>query len=688
MNEFHFLRPAWLLALLPALVLLALLWRRHGRASGWQAVVSPALLPYLLLDSARSVRRLPLLLLGLGWLLAVTALAGPAWERQPQPVYRAPLDRVMVLDMSPSMAATDLRPDRLTRARFAISNVLSQTPEGRTALVVFGAEPHVVVPLTDDVATIEALLPALAPDILPAPGDRAGPALRMAGELLQRVGSKGGEVLLLSDGIGDTADSLDAVQDLRAHGARVSVLGVGTASGAPVPAADGGFEAGTDGGVRLARIDAAGLAALADAGGGRYLQLGEGPVSLLLERSVDRAPAHARADRHGLERWVEQGPWLLLPLLLIAASGFRRGWLAVLVVLCIPPPPAQAFEWQDAWLRPDQQASRLLEQGEATAAAERFADPDWRATARYRAGDYAGAAAGFAGADADSHYNRGNALARAGHLQEALAAYDQALQQQPAHADARFNRDLVEQLLQAQQPPPESGDGAESAADGTQAQTGQNSRAGNRAGQQGEAASETKQAGADAGQAQSGQDDRAGGRAGQQGDAPGESALAGDAARQAQSGQDDQADNRAGQPGDAKQAGAEGQAATGPHAGSNEADDNRPAGAAGPAQGAGAKPDETNGDTGRQMQQLDSAERARADVAPAAQTASPSSGNDPDYSAGARRAAGDTPVQTPMSEQELALEQWLRQVPDDPAGLLRRKFMIEHLYRQQGKDTP
>jgi Ca-activated chloride channel family protein len=254
MNEFHFLRPYWFAALVPALILLALLWRRRGRSSDWQQLVAPALLSHLLLEAGQRLRRLPLLLLGLGWLLAVVALAGPTWQRQPQPVFRAAIDRVLVLDMSPSMAATDLRPDRLSQARYTIRALLAAAREGRTALVVFGGEPHVVAPLTDDRATIEALLPALSVDIMPVPGNRAAPALRTAGELLQRVHSRNGAVLLLSDGVDDTADSLQAVRQLRGQGYRVSVLGTGTTQGAPVAAPGGGFARDAGGAVQLARL--------------------------------------------------------------------------------------------------------------------------------------------------------------------------------------------------------------------------------------------------------------------------------------------------------------------------------------------------------------------------------------------------------------------------------------------------
>ena len=636
MTEFHFLRPAWFLALVPALLLLVLLWRRRGRGAAWRAFVSPALLPHLLLHRDQSVRRLPLVLLGAGWLLAVTALAGPTWERQPQPVYRAPADRVIVLDMSPSMVATDLKPDRLTRARYVIRDLLSGLQEGRTALVVFGAEPHVVAPLTDDVATIEALLPALSVDILPVPGDRAGPALHTAGELLQRVGSMRGQVLLLSDGIDDPAASLEVIDALRGRGVELSVLGVGTPEGAPLPAAGGGFEAAPDGGMRLARLEDSGLLALARAGGGRYQRLGEGQPSVLLRQDVERDLAGALEDEQGIERWVEKGPWLLLPLLLIAAGGFRRGWLGVLVLLAIPVPQVQAFDWQDLWSRPDQQASRLLQQGEAAAAAERFRDPDWRATARYHAGDYAAAAEGFNGEDPDSSYNRGNALARVGRLPEALAAYDQALQQQPGHEDARFNRELIEKLLQEQQPQSGQGGSSDSPRDEQQAGTDQGDSANNK----------QQQNPADS---QSGQPE------------------AGDNANSARSEQP-QADTADEEP--ARSAGEQRSKQT---AGEQSANADRP-------------------NDPMTEEQTDTAERSRADVAPTEKGALPedmdAQARQAERSGDRHMASTDIQQQDPMSEQELALEQWLRQVPDDPAGLLRRKFMLEHLLRQKRHQTP
>ncbi len=233
--DFHFLRPWWFLALLPALTLLIILWRRRSEGGSWREVCDSELLPHLLLEAGGRPRRLPLLLLAIGWLLAVMALSGPVWERQSQPLFQVALSRVVLLDLSPSMNAQDLKPSRLERARFKLQDILEKSREGRTALVVFAGEPHLVTPLTDDTETIAAMVPVLSVDIVPAEGDNLLPALMLAEELLSRGGSGSGEILLISDGISDLAGSLPLVARLRDRGVRLSVLGVGTAEGAPVP---------------------------------------------------------------------------------------------------------------------------------------------------------------------------------------------------------------------------------------------------------------------------------------------------------------------------------------------------------------------------------------------------------------------------------------------------------------------
>lgn len=620
LNQFHLLRPAWLLALLPMILILLMLWRRERGAAAWSNVCDPELLPHLLLTSDDGGgRRLPLILLGLAWLLAILALAGPTWERLPQPVFQAHVERVLVLDLSPSMNAKDLTPSRLERARFKLSDILEQSREERTALVVFGGEPHVVTPLTDDVATIETMLHALSVDIIPASGDAGAPALEMAGELLKRGVRGWGDILLITDGVADMASSLGVINKLNRQGMRISVLGVGTEEGAPVPSADGSFSDSDNGQTELSRLNPRDLEALAATGGGRYSMLtsDETDLKLVLMESELRSLGEAEKQQGSVDRWVEQGIWLLLPLLLIAATGFRRGWIgAFLVVLILPPPVVQAFGLDDLWQRPDQRAAMELKQGRPELAAELFQDKGWQGTARYRSGDFKGAAESFTGET--NAYNRGNALARSGEWQQAIKAYDEALKQQPSDRDALFNRDLLEKLLQQRQQ-----------------------------GQQGD------------GSDQSGEED--GGERPQPGsdDSESDKEQKSEQKQSDKNGSEDprEASGESGDPGDEETEGEENDRA---------------------AAGGESVDEETQSESKPGEQQSDTAEAAKRDVMPSQQSEQAAENSEEESGIAPRDEPGELP-----DEKEIALEQWLRQIPDDPSGLLRRKFMLEHLMREK-----
>jgi Ca-activated chloride channel family protein len=442
--DFHCLRPAWLLALFPLLLLLAMLRRPRPAAGTWRTVCAAHLLPHLLLPMRASAATL--WLLGLGWLLAVLALAGPAWSRHEQPLWQSLDARVIVLDLSRSMLVSDLPPSRLSRARFKLTELLRRFQEGQTGLVVFAGEAFTVAPLTWDSATLAALLPVLEPDLLPAPGTRTERGLYRAAELLRQAGCRRGEVLLVADDLSGPP-AFAAASELRDQGFRVSVLAVGTVAGAPVPLSDGGFARDAAGDLIIARLPLAALQQLAAAGGGRFALLSADERDLRqLWPATD--PTTAEAGEPTAAAWREQGPWLVLALLPLAALAFRRGWLGLLLLALIStgPPPAQALDWASLW-QPRSSPEVV------TPAQAESSDPLQRGIAAYRRGDYATAAAAFAEADgATAHYNRGNALVHLQRLPEALAAYDAALALAPNLVDARHNRALVAAALQSSTP--------------------------------------------------------------------------------------------------------------------------------------------------------------------------------------------------------------------------------------------
>ena len=326
LSAFHFLHPAWLLAL--PVLLAWVLWRRRPGGGDWMKVADPELLAALRIGAKRGGSS-PWPLIGALWTLAILALAGPAWSQLQTPAFRAPSAWVLVLDLSPSMSATDTPPSRVARARYAAADILDAARDARVALVAFAGEPHVVAPLTTDVATVRVLLKPLTPALMPESGDQLAPALETAGHLLEAGAARHGRVIVLSDGFADPADSLRVAQELRQKGVTVDVIGSGTQAGAPEPdGRGGGFVLDPNGRPRLTRQRTDELRRVAAAGGGHFISTDAAAKSLLPSlETAGSTDMRADASRAHLSTWRNEGIWLLPLLLLVAGLLARRGWL-------------------------------------------------------------------------------------------------------------------------------------------------------------------------------------------------------------------------------------------------------------------------------------------------------------------------------------------------------------------------
>ncbi|MEE4379384.1 MAG: VWA domain-containing protein [Candidatus Competibacteraceae bacterium] len=618
LTEFQLLRPEWLFALIP---LGALLWAIHHTERGdsaWRRVCDVHLLQYLLVNKGAEASRWPVWLLAAGWLIAVLALANPAWDKRPQPVYRTLDARVVVLDLSRSMNAADMKPSRLEQARFKVADILRRSREGQTGLVVFAGDAFVVAPLTRDADTLMAQLGVLTPDIVPIQGSRVDLGLNKAQGLLKQAGVEQGQILLIIDG-SNGEPALNAAKRARSAGYAVSVLGVGTPAGAPLPDNQGGFIRDASGAIVVSQLQPDELRELAAAGGGRYATLRLDSAadldSLLVD--TDTLSLNTSTEQTDVQTsdWRERGPWLVLLLLPLAALAFRRGWL-LLTFLCVgivsAPTPTWAFGWDDLWARRDQQAARALAEGATDRAAQLAPDPLQRGAAHYRAGRYEQALADFEQANgAEAAYNRGNALARLGRFREALDAYDEALAKQPGMEDAVFNRKTVEELQKQQQ------DQQNQPQDGQQdqEQDQQDQQAGQQ-GQQEENSQQTEQT------SQEPQDQQ-------------ESAGEGAETSDEQPMQEDvEADAEGQQPSEQQKAQ------------QTSAQDDP-----------GNEPDEQE----QQSQAAQAQNETEADI---------DEGN-----------SAALMAQSLSNEEQRALEQWLRRIPDDPGGLLRRKFLYQYQQR-------
>ena len=577
----EWLRPLWLLAAPLLAWLLWRLWHRERQSGRWQLLLPPVFHQALLKGGSGRSSKLPWLALGLAWLLAVLALLGPSWQRVEQSNQKPADPLLILLELTPQMLATDGRPNRLEQARRKLLDLLEARRDAQTAIIVYAGSAHSLVPLSDDLATSRNLLEALKPSLMPEPGRRADLAVARALQLLDQAQLGQGRLLLITSAL-DEEERSGIQQALEKRSVPLLVLGVGSREGAPVVQEDGSFLKDSRGAILIPRLDARGLRETAEAHGGRYAPIRLDDDDLRRLGLLDGPQAmRAAGEPTLLDSHIDQGYWLLLPLLLLAACAGRRGWLFCLpLLLMLPPQNSQAFEFDDLWLRPDQQGQRLLEAQRPDEAAQRFVDPQWQGKALYEAEDYSAAAERFAKGDsAVDHYNRGNALAKAGELEAALDAYEQALERQPELAAAQHNKALVEEALRQRENQQQSDEG-------------------------------------DSAEQQVPDDDQA-----------------------------EPKESTAGQPADST--------AAQPTQPSSSGENSESSAVQGSANGAG---EDSQPDNHTDSASPDDAEpveqpRTEADLGTAA-------------------------------ERRQALEQWLRQIPDDPAELLRRKFWYEQQQRQ------
>ena len=591
-DGFHVLRPELLWGLLICPLLALALWHRRTRQGDWSRAIDPELLPYLMPEHSDKTRQttiwMPTLLLS----LIVLAASGPSLRQVELPVIKRADALVLVLDLSASMLAADVQPSRIRRARQKILDLLDLRAEGVTGLVVFAGDAHVVTPLTDDARTIANLMPALSPNIMPLPGANATSGIEAAANLLITAGAQGGQILLMTDGL-PRFDTVRAKDALERSGAALAVLAIGTKAGAPIPLPNGGFLKDDAGEIVIPTLDRQAIDQVASALSApvERISLDERDIESLTRRNVLAAQGELDLARQ-TDAWLDQGFWLAALVALLLLPAFRKGALvSVLLLSIMQPETAEAAEWEDLWLTPDQQGAQRLADGDSSGAAERFDQTSWRGMAEFEAGAYDRAANSFASEpSADGLFNQGNALAMQGDLQGAINAYEKSLSLQPSAEDAIANRDFVQSLLDQQE------------------DQDQEQQEGEEQSQQDEESEQN-----DASDSDSGGD-------GESSDQQNDSQQAGDGQEDDASDQGEPQSDSEQQPGDQAP---------------NTADADQQAA------------DQLEAATQEQMAKFDEA-----------------------------------------LEEQQALEQWLRRVPDDPGGLLRRKFRYQTMQRLREGDKP
>lgn len=461
LQQIHFLRTDWFFAFIPLFIYTFLYFTKTSDSKNWQSIVDPQLQNFVLEKTGGKRRVYPIFLIFIATSLCITALAGPVYKKLPQPVYQEQSALVVLLDLSQSMNATDVKPTRLARAKLELLDILKTRKSGQTAFIVYAADAFTVTPLTNDNATIANLIPSLETSMMPAQGSNLSKGLTKAFSLLTQAGIIHGNILVISDDIHSRHET--AIKKLVSQGHRLSIFGIGTNEGSPVPIS-GGFLLNKQGAIVIPKLHPEKLQNFAFTGGGLYTGLTAGDkdtlklTKLFQSKETSKTALNNSDNNINADIWQEEGYWLLLPLLLFAALWARKGWIAIVVFFILPIPQpvyaqqTYAIDTDNLWSSEDQKAMRAFNKGEIAEAAKQFNNQEWKASALYKNGDYQAAADALKDSDtSDGYYNKGNALAKLGSYEAAIKAYDEAIKLDAKNSDAEYNRGQVKKALKKQQ---------------------------------------------------------------------------------------------------------------------------------------------------------------------------------------------------------------------------------------------
>ena len=423
LQDFHFLRPYWLLALLLPFIFGYRALKNDAVQSSWADICDEHLLKFLLIKGQNKQRKFPYILLTFILFSAAIALAGPTWIKKQNPSLSVDNPVMLMINMSTDMWAKDVSPSRIVRAEYVVKDLLDNFKSTESGLLVYSREPFVISPLTDDTSLIDNLLSQLDDDVLPENGDRLDRAIDLAVERMQKAGYKKGNLVILTADVGERFDA---------------------ALESAATAADAGFD------VNIIKISAdknEKLEMIADKGNGFYADYRQN-LSPLIDKINNIYDTELKQSENMQSVWEDMGYYLFwLPALLLLYY-FRKGGLIASVILLFGIPSAKAG-W---FLNNNQEAMRAFQKQNYTEAADKFDISSWKGAALYKDGSYEKAYESFAAnLDTTSLYNQGNSLAKSGKIAEAIKKYEQVLEQDPDFEDARFNLEYLKKMQQQQQ---------------------------------------------------------------------------------------------------------------------------------------------------------------------------------------------------------------------------------------------
>jgi Ca-activated chloride channel family protein len=466
----------WAFALFPVLLALAVASERR-RAELIAKLVAARLAPKLAGTVSLAKRRVRLLLALLGLAGAILALARPQWGFTFEEAKRKGRDVIFAIDTSRSMLADDVKPSRLERAKLAAQDLIAELGGDRVGVIAFAGTSFLQAPLTVDYTAVLGAVKELDTEVIPQGGSNLEGALRSAREAFGKGESENRALVIFSDGEELDADAHKALEEFKGK-VRVFSVGIGTPEGALIPVrtkAGLQFVKDETGQPVRTKLDESRLRNIAEATGGFYVHLETGRAEMqriardglgkMKENDID-----ARLSRRPIERfqWPLAGALVALSLSMFIGERRRAGMarVAAMLVVLLPFSAQAKNEGVEAYHREQYEQAQNEFQRQLKRRPNLPALEFDLGAAAYKRGDYSAALDAFGRAmtsedpalRTQAAYNLGNTLVQRGAKQDdkkaklaewhdAVKKYDESLKLNPKHADAAYNRDIVQRMI-------------------------------------------------------------------------------------------------------------------------------------------------------------------------------------------------------------------------------------------------
>lgn len=288
---FRFAQPEYLYALLGLPLLWALfLWGRFVHRKNVRKVGDPELVMQLMPDLSAGRPLLKITIFSLAWIFLVGGLARPQLGAKLETVKRSGVEIIVALDVSNSMLAEDIQPNRLERAKQAISRMVDRMENDRIGMVIFAGDAFVQVPVTSDYLSVKMFLSTLGPDIVPVQGTAIGKAIELAAKSFTPGDNKSKALIIITDGENHEEDPVAVAEKVHQEGITIHTIGIGKPEGAPIPITTKGgqrvYLKDRQGHTVISHLDEKTLSDIAIAGGGIYVRANN--TSLGLNRIYEK----------------------------------------------------------------------------------------------------------------------------------------------------------------------------------------------------------------------------------------------------------------------------------------------------------------------------------------------------------------------------------------------------------------